>query len=94
MGVEIILYIFMIGFMIGFWLVLIANCVYDIRNTKKWDKKMQEQYDKIMSDLRTTETLTEVTADNVNLMSAIAEANLSVYETPTGKYILIPKEDK
>lgn len=90
MGVEIILYILMIVF----WLVLIASCVYDIRNTKKWDKKMQEQYDKIMSDLRTTETLTEVTSDNVNLMAAIAEANLSVYETPTGKYILIPKEDK
>ena len=90
MGVEIILYILMIGF----WLVLIASCVYDIRNTKKWDKKMQEQHDKIMSDLRTTETLIEETSDNVNLRAAIAEANLSVYETPTGKYILIPKEDK
>lgn len=90
MGVEIILYILMIVF----WLVLIASCVYDIRNTKKWDKKMQEQHDKIMSDLRTTETLTEVTSDNINLMAAIAEASLSVYKTPTGKYILIPKEDK
>ena len=90
MGVEIILYILMIGF----WLVLIASCVYDIRNTKKWDKKMQKQHDKIMSDLRTTETLIEETSDNVNLRAAIAEANLSVYETPTGKYILIPKEDK
>ena len=90
MGVEIILYILMIGF----WLVLIASCVYGIRNTKKWDKKMQKQHDKIMSDLRTTETLIEETSDNVNLRAAIAEANLSVYETPTGKYILIPKEDK
>ena len=88
MGVEIILYILMIVF----WIVLIASCVYDIQNTKKWDKKMQEQHNKIMADLRTTETLTEVTADNVNLMVAISEANLSVYETPTGKYILIPKE--
>ena len=90
MGVEIILYILMTVF----WIVLIASCVKDIQDTKKWDKKMQEQYDKIMSDLRTTETLTEVTSDNINLMAAIAEANLSVYETPTGKYILIPKEDK
>ena len=90
MGVEIILYILMIVF----WLVLIVSCFKDIRNTKKWDKKMQEQHDKIMSDLRTTETLTEVTSDNINLMAAIVEANLSVYETPTGKYILIPKEDK
>ena len=90
MGVEIILYILMIGF----WIVLIASCVKDIQDTKKWDKKMQEQHDKIMSDLRTTETLIEETSDNVNLRAAIAEANLSVYETPTGKYILIPKEDK
>lgn len=89
MGVEIILYILMIVF----WLVLIVNCVKDIRDTKKWDKKMQEQHDKIMSDLRTAETLTEVTSDNVNLMAAIVEANLNIYKTPTGKYILIPKED-
>lgn len=87
MGVEIILYILMIGF----WLVLIASRVYDIRNTKKWDKKMQEKFKK---EIQCRTELFEYQKKVFKLQEAISEANLSVYETPTGKYILVPKEDK
>lgn len=87
MGVEIILYILMIVF----WIVLIASCVYDIRNTKKWDKKWEK-------NMKEEITMASVAANRAleitKLQIAIAEANLSIYETPTGKYILIPKEDK
>lgn len=87
MGVEIILYILMIGF----WLVLIASRVYDIRNTKKWDKKMQEKFKK---EIQCRTELFEYQKKVFKLQEAISEANLSVYETPAGKYILVPKEDK
>lgn len=87
MGVEIILY----TLMIGFWLVLIASRVYDIRNTKKWDKKMQEKFKK---EIQCRTELFEYQKKVFKLQEAISEANLSVCETPTGKYILVPKEDK
>lgn len=87
MCVEIILYILMIVF----WLVLIASCVYDIRNTKKWDKKWEK-------NMREEITMASVAAKRAleitKLQIAIDEANLNIYKTPTGKYILIPKEDK
>lgn len=87
MSVEIILYILMIVF----WIVLIASCVYDVQNTKKWDKKWEK-------NMKEEITMASVAANRAleitKLQIAIAEANLSIYETPTGKYILIPKEDK
>lgn len=86
MGVEIILYILMIVF----WLVLIASCVYDIRNTRKWEKKWEK-------NMKEEITMASVAANRAleitKLQIAIDEANLNIYKTPTGKYILIPKED-
>ena len=87
MVAEIILYILMIMF----WIVLISAWAYDIRSTKKWDKKMQEKFKK---EIQCRTELFEYQKKVFKLQEAISEANLSVYETPTGKYILVPKEDK
>lgn len=85
--IEIILYILMIMF----WIVLISASAYNIRSTKKWDKKMQEKFKK---EIQCRTELFEYQKKVFKLQEAISEANLSVYETPTGKYILVPKEDK
>lgn len=82
MGVKLILYILMIIC----WIILLANCINDIRSTRKWDKKMQKEYYKIINDTKREVEITK-------LRIAITEANLNIYETPTGKYILVPKED-
>lgn len=86
MGIEIILYILMIVF----WLVLIASRVYDIRNTKKWNKKWEKN---MKEEITMASVAAKRALEITKLQIAIAEANLNVYETPTGKYILIPKED-
>lgn len=48
---------------------------------------MEVNHAKIMSDVTVTE-------ENYKLKMAIQDANLNIYEMPSGKYILIPKEDK
>ena len=48
---------------------------------------MEVNHAKIMSDIR-------ISGENYKLKMAIQDANLNIYETPSGKYILIPKEDK
>lgn len=80
--------------LIALWVLLIISIINDFISTKKWDKNLQQQHDKIMKDLDTTKTLVEITADNTKLVKAIDEAGLNIYKTPTGNYILVPKEDK
>lgn len=79
--------------LIMFVLTLIV-VVKDLISTVKYDKYMEQQYAKIMEDLRTTETLIKVTEDNQKLVKAIEEANLNIYKTAKENYILVPKEDK
>ena len=73
-------------FLIVVVLILIM-CVKDLIDTHRWDKKMEINHAKIMSDIRISE-------ENYKLKMAIKDANLNIYETSYGKYILIPKEDK
>ena len=73
-------------FLIVVALILIM-CVKDLIDTHRYDKKMEANHAKIMSDIRVSE-------ENYKLKMAIQDANLNIYETPSGKYILIPKEDK
>lgn len=68
-------------------LLILIMCVKDLIDTHRWDKKMEVNHAKIMSDIRISE-------ENYKLKMAIQDANLNIYETPSGKYILIPKEDK
>lgn len=67
--------------------LLMIMCVKDLIDTHRWSKKMEVNHAKIMSDSRISE-------ENYKLKLAIQDANLNIYETPSGKYILIPKEDK
>ena len=73
-------------FLIVVVLILIM-CVKDLIDTHRWDKKMEVNHAKVMSDIRISE-------ENYKLKMAIQDANLNIYETSSGKYILIPKEDK
>lgn len=73
-------------FLIVVVLILIM-CVKDLIDTHRYDKKMEVNHAKIMSDIRISE-------ENYKLKMAIQDANLNIYETSSGKYILIPKEDK
>lgn len=73
-------------FLIVVALILIM-CVKDLIDTHRYDKKMEVNHAKIMSDIRISE-------ENYKLKMAIQDANLNIYEAPSGKYILIPKEDK
>lgn len=73
-------------FLIVVVLILIM-CVKDLIDTHRWSKKMNDEYKRLMSD---TKRAVEIT----KLKMAILDANLNIYETPSGKYILIPKEDK
>lgn len=66
---------------------IMIMCVKDLIDTHRWDKKMEINHAKIMSDIRISE-------ENYKLKMAIQDANLNIYEAPSGKYILIPKEDK
>lgn len=66
---------------------IMIMCVKDLIDTHRWSKKMEVNHAKIMSDVTVTE-------ENYKLKMAIQDANLNIYETPSGKYILIPKEDK
>lgn len=66
---------------------IMIMCVKDLIDTHRWSKKMEVNHAKIMSDVRLSE-------ENYKLKMAIQDANLNIYETPSGKYILIPKEDK
>ena len=68
-------------------LLILIMCVKDLIDTHRWDKKMEVNHAKVMSDIRISE-------ENYKLKMAIQDANLNIYETPSGKYILIPKEDK
>lgn len=67
--------------------LLMIMCVKDLIDTHRWSKKMNDEYEKLISD---TKRAVEIT----KLKMAIQDANLNIYETPSGKYILIPKEDK
>lgn len=67
--------------------LIMIMCVKDLIDTHRWNKKMEVNHAKIMSDVTITE-------ENYKLKMAIQDANLNIYETPSGKYILIPKEDK
>lgn len=67
--------------------LMLIMCVKDLIDTHRWDKKMEVNHAKIMSDIR-------ISGENYKLKMAIQDANLNIYETPSGKYILIPKEDK
>lgn len=67
--------------------LIMITCVKDLIDTHRWSKKMEVNHAKIMSDVTITE-------ENYKLKVAIQDANLNIYETPSGKYILIPKEDK
>lgn len=67
--------------------LIMIMCVKDLIDTHRWNKKMEINHAKIMSDVTITE-------ENYKLKMAIQDANLNIYETPSGKYILIPKEDK
>ena len=73
-------------FLIVVALILIM-CVKDLIDTHRYDKKMEVNHAKIMSDIRISE-------ENYKLKMAIQDANLNIYKAPSGKYILIPKEDK
>ena len=73
-------------FLIVVVLILIM-CVKNLIDTHRWDKKMEVNHAKVMSDIRISE-------ENYKLKMAIQDANLNIYEAPSGKYILIPKEDK
>ena len=66
---------------------IMIMCVKDLIAAHRWDKKMEVNHAKIMSDIRISE-------ENYKLKMAIQDANLNIYEAPSGKYILIPKEDK
>lgn len=66
---------------------IIIMCVKDLIDTHRWSKKMEVNHAKVMSDIRISE-------ENYKLKMAIQDANLNIYEAPSGKYILIPKEDK
>ena len=66
---------------------IMIMCVKDLIDTRRWSKKMNDEYEKLISD---TKRAVEIT----KLKMAILDANLNIYETPSGKYILIPKEDK
>lgn len=67
--------------------LIMIMCVKDLIDTHRWNKKMEVNHAKIMSDVTITE-------ENYKLKMAIQDANLNIYEMPSGKYILIPKEDK
>lgn len=67
--------------------LIMIMCVKDLIDTHRWSKKMNDEYEKLISD---TKRAVEIT----KLKMAIQNANLNIYETPSGKYILIPKEDK
>lgn len=67
--------------------LLMIMCVKDLIDTHRWNKKMEVNHAKIMSDVRLSE-------ENYKLKMAIQDANLNIYKMPSGKYILIPKEDK
>ena len=67
--------------------LIMIMCVKDLIDTHRWNKKMEVNHAKIMSDVTITE-------ENYKLKMAIQDANLNIYETPSRKYILIPKEDK
>lgn len=67
--------------------LIMIMCVKDLIDTHRWSKKMEVNHAKIMSDVRLSE-------ENYKLKMAIQDANLNIYETQSGKYILIPKEDK
>ena len=67
--------------------LITITCVKDLIETHRWSKKMEVNHAKIMSDVTITE-------ENYKLKMAIQDANLNIYEAPSGKYILIPKEGK
>lgn len=67
--------------------LMLIMCVKDLIDIHRWDKKMEINHAKIMSDIR-------ISGENYKLKMAIQDANLNIYEAPSGKYILIPKEDK
>lgn len=69
----------------GLFICMIVGIILDLKRTKETDKKLEEQYRKIMEDCKYTQEIS-------NLKAAIHEANLCIYETPTGKYILVPRE--
>lgn len=74
-------------FLILMLLFLVALLIRDVRDSRKLDKQLKDSYNKIMED---TTSLIEIS----KLRTAINEANLNIYITPKGKYILIPKENK
>lgn len=74
-------------FLILMLLFLVALLIRDVRDSRKLDKQLNDSYNKIMED---TTSLIEIS----KLRIAINEANLNIYVTPKGKYILIPKENK
>lgn len=84
----------LITLLIVVWVLLIISIINDVISTKKWDKNFQQQHDKLMKDLSITKTLVEITEDNTKLIKAIDEAGLNIYKTPTGNYILVPREEK
>lgn len=67
--------------------LIMIMCVKDLIDTHRYNKQMEINHAKIMSDIRISE-------ENYKLKMAIQDANLNIYEAPSGKYILIPKEDK
>lgn len=67
--------------------LIMIMCVKDLIDSHRWNRKMNDEYEKLISD---TKRAVEIT----KLKMAIRDANLNIYETPSGKYILIPKEDK
>ena len=67
--------------------LIMITCVKDLIDSHRWNKKMNDEYEKLISD---TKRAVEIT----KLKMAIQDANLNIYEMPSGKYILIPKEDK
>lgn len=67
-------------------IVLLIICVRDLIQSNKWYKKIEIQHAKIMADTKARYELNMIIA-------ALDDANLTVYETPSGKYIIIPRED-
>lgn len=67
-------------------IVLLIMCVRELIQSNKWYKKIEIQHAKIMADTKARYELNMIIA-------ALDDANLTVYETPSGKYIIIPRED-
>lgn len=67
-------------------IVLLIMCVRELIQSNKWYKKIEIQHAKIMADTKARYKLNMIIA-------ALDDANLTVYETPSGKYIIIPRED-